>query len=72
MACLKCVILFADVMSLNNTVTSYVTSQHCICIGHMTIYYKRATNTSVRGFLPVVHPFIRFDSITRDPHMAGV
>ena len=43
----KCIILFANVTSLNDAVTSYVTSQHHMCIGHMTIYYKRATNTLV-------------------------
>ena len=48
-ACLKHVILFADVTLLNGTVTSYVTSQCHTCIGHMTFYYKRATNTSVGG-----------------------
>ena len=47
--CLKHVILFVDVTSFNDAVTSYVTSQHCTCIGHMTIYYKRAANTSVGG-----------------------
>ena len=46
-ACLKCVILFANVMSLNDTVMSHVMSQHSMCIGHVTIYYKRATNTLV-------------------------
>ena len=70
--CLKCIILFADVTSLKGAVTSYVTSQCCTCIGHVTFYYKRATDTLVGGFLPVVHPFVRFDSITRDPHVAGV
>ena len=44
---LKRVILFVDVMSFNNAVTSCVMSQHCMCVGHVTIYYKRATNTSV-------------------------
>ena len=68
----KCVILFADVTSLNDAVMSYVMSQHRMCTDHMTIYYKRAANASVGGFLPVVRPFVRFDSITRDPHMAGV
>ena len=43
----KRVILFANVTSLNSAVTSYVTSQHCTCIGHVTFYYKRATDTSV-------------------------
>ena len=45
--CLKHVILFANVMSLKGTVTSYVMSQHCMCVGHMTFYYKRSVNTSV-------------------------
>ena len=43
----KHIILFADVKSLKGTVTSYVTSQHRMCIGHLTFYYKRATDTSV-------------------------
>ena len=47
--CLKCIILFVNVTSFDNTVTSYTTSQHCMCIGHMTIYYKRAASTSVGG-----------------------
>ena len=46
---LKHVILFVNVTSFNNTVTSYVMSQCHMCIGHMTIYYKRATNTLVGG-----------------------
>ena len=45
MPCLKRVILFVDVTSFSNAVTSHVMSQHHMCIGHMTIYYKRATNT---------------------------
>ena len=47
MPCLKHVILFVDVASFNDAVTSYVMSQHCMCIGHVTIYYKRVVNTSV-------------------------
>ena len=39
----KCVILFANVTLLNDAVMS----QCCTCIGHMTIYYKRATNASM-------------------------
>ena len=39
--CLKHVILFSNVMSLKGAVTSYVMSQHRMCIGHMTFYYKR-------------------------------
>ena len=42
---LKHVILFVDVTSFNDTVTS----QHHTCIGQVTIYYKRATNTLVGG-----------------------
>ena len=45
----KCIISFVDVTSLNNAVTSYMMSQHCKCVGHMTIYYKRAANASVGG-----------------------
>ena len=48
-ACLKHIILFVDITSLNDAVMSYATSQHRTCIGHVTIYYKRATNTSVGG-----------------------
>ena len=46
---LKCIILFVDITSFNNAVMSYVTSQHHTCVGHMTVYYKRATNASVGG-----------------------
>ena len=62
-----CVILFADVTSLNGAVTSYVMSQHCTCIGHVTFYYKRANKALVGGFLPVVHPFLRFHSYHQRP-----
>ena len=48
-ACPKRVILFANATSLNDAVTSYVMSQCCMCIGHMTIYYKKAANTLVGG-----------------------
>ena len=34
-------------MSLNGTVTSYVMSQCCMCVCHVTFYYKRSTNASV-------------------------
>ena len=37
----KYIILFANVTLLNDAVTSYVTSRHHMCIGHMTFYYKR-------------------------------
>ena len=40
------IILIAEGTSLNGTVMSYVTSQCCTCIGHVTFYYKRATDTS--------------------------
>ena len=56
-------------MSLNGTVMSYVMSQHSTCIGHMTFYYKRSADTMVGGSFLL---FIRFDSITRDLHEAGV
>ena len=49
MLCLKHVILFVDVMSFDDAVTSYMMSQCHTCIGHMTIYYKRAANTLVGG-----------------------
>ena len=45
----KHIILFVNITLLNNAVMSYVTSQHHTCIGHMTIYYKRAVNASVGG-----------------------
>ena len=45
--CLKHIILFVDVTSFNDAVMSYMMSQCHTCIGHMTIYYKRATNTLV-------------------------
>ena len=44
--CLKQVMLFVNVTSFVDTVTSYMTSQHHMFIGHMTIYYERAANTS--------------------------
>ena len=46
-ACPKRINLFANVTSLKGAVMSYMTSQCCVCIGHMTFYYKRPTNTSV-------------------------
>ena len=46
---LKRIILFLNVMSFNDAVTSYVMSQCHMCVGHVTIYYKRATNTLVGG-----------------------
>ena len=67
----KHIVLFADVTSLNDAVMSYVMSQYCMCTGHMTIYYKRAANTSVGEFLPIVRLFIRFDSVTTDLLVAG-
>ena len=68
---LKHVILFVDVTSFNNAVMSYVMSQHCTCIGHMTVYYKRAMSTSVEEF-QLVRQFVRLNSVTRDPCEAGV
>ena len=47
--CPKHIILFADIMSLKGTVMSYVMSQCHTCIGHVTFYYKRSTNASVRA-----------------------
>ena len=46
---LKYVTLFSDVTSLMSTVTSYVMSQCCMCISHMTFYYKRSVNALVGG-----------------------
>ena len=68
---LKCVILFVNVTSFNDAVTSYMTSQCHTCIGHVTVYYKRAANTLV-GKLQLVRWFIRFNSDTRDPCEVGV
>ena len=48
---LKHIIFFVDVMSFDDAVMSYMMSQHHTCIGHMTVYYKRATNTSVGGVM---------------------
>ena len=60
---LKHVILFVNVASFNNAVMSYMMSQYCMCIGHMTIYYKRATSAS-GGQFQLVRWFVRFDSVT--------
>ena len=68
MLCLKHVILVVYVTSFNDTMMSYMTSWHCMCVGHVTIYYKRAVNTSAKG----VRWLVRFNSVTRDPHVAGV
>ena len=56
--------LVCHITSFNDAVTSYMMSQHHMCIGHMIIYYKRAANTSVKA--------VRFDSVTRDPSVSGV
>ena len=37
---IKRIILFSDVTSSVSAVISYVTSQHCMCIGHMTFAIK--------------------------------
>ena len=50
MPCLECVILFDDVMSFNDAVMSYVMSWCHMCIGHVTVYYKRAMNTLVESY----------------------
>ena len=68
MPCLKCVISFVEVTSFNDAMMSYMMSWHCTCIGHMTIYYKKVTNTSIRADSWLV----RFNSVTRDPCVAGV
>ena len=60
----KCIILFADVTLLNNAVMSYVMSQCCMCIGHVTIYYKRAANASVGGSCLL---FIHLSGLTLSP-----
>ena len=61
---LQCVILFVDIMSFDNAVMSYMTSQCCTYIGHVTIYYKRAANTSVGG---VLSQFIGLLGLTLSP-----
>ena len=47
--CPKHIILFADITSLNDAVTSYVMSQCHTCNGHVTFYYKKVANSSVGG-----------------------
>ena len=49
MPCLKRVILFVDITSFNDAVTLYMMSQCRTCVGHVTVYYKRAMSTSVGG-----------------------
>ena len=44
---LKHVILFSNITSLKDAVTSCVTSQHCMCIGHVTFHYIRSTDALV-------------------------
>ena len=53
---LKHIISFVNVTSFNDAMTLYMMSQHHMCIGHVTIYYKRAANTSVG--------LVRFNSVT--------
>ena len=59
----KHIILFVDVMSFHDAVTSYMMSQCCTCVGHQYLGGE---------FLLIVCQFIRFDSVTRDPRVAGV
>ena len=58
------VILFANITLLNDAVTSYVTLRCHTCIGHVTIYYKRAANTLVGGSSLL---FIRSSGSTLSP-----
>ena len=37
----KHVTKFVGITSFDDAMTSYVMSPHCMCIGHVTIYYKR-------------------------------
>ena len=37
----KCITKLVDVTSFDDAMTSYVMSLHCMCICHVTIYYKR-------------------------------
>ena len=62
--CPKHIILLADVMSLNGTVMSFVTSQHHMCVGHVTFYYKRATKALVWGSCLL---FVRSSGLTLSP-----
>ena len=53
---LKHIILFVNVTSFNNAMISHDVMA-LQCIGHMTIYYKRATNTLVKAVrLQLSHP----------------
>ena len=63
-ACSKCIILFANITSLKGAVTSYVTSQHHTCIGHMTFYYKRSTDALWGGSCLL---FIHSSGLTLSP-----
>ena len=60
----KRVILFANVTLLKGAVMSYVMSQHCMCIGHVSFYYKRSTDASVGGSCPL---FIHSSGLTLSP-----
>ena len=64
----KHIILFADVMSLKGAVTSYVMSQHCTCICHVTFYYKRSADASVGGSCLL---FIHSSGLTLSPETRG-
>ena len=64
----KHIILYADITSLKGAVTSYMTSQHCTCIGHVTFYYKRSANTLVGGACLL---FICSSGLTLSPETCG-
>ena len=68
---LKRGILFVNVTSFNNAVTSFMMSQCHTCISHVTIYCTKAANTLAGEFQSVCW-FVRFDSLTQDPRVAGV
>ena len=64
--CLKRIILFANVTLLKGTVTSYVMSQCCMCIGHVTFYYKRSADAWVGGSCLL---FICLSGLTLSPEI---
>ena len=54
-------------MSLNGAVMLCVMSQHHTCVGHMTFYYERSTNTSVGGSCLL---FVHSSGLTLSPESA--
>ena len=62
--CLKRIILFADVTLLKSAVTSDVMSQCCMCIGHMTFYYKSSADSLVGASCLL---FVHLSGLTLSP-----